>query len=391
MSDIPRADSADRIDRFVRGELTSAEARALAQESLGSAELFDELTYASVAKAAACTRPLPNARLMKFPRKRNLLYGGAIAAAGLIALASVYFLHTSGIPRAPSTLKPALAGSATAGQPIVLAAGFPTKPDATAVFRGVDASRRTPRATGSVVSLEDGQATVDLGPLDGVTKGTELEIFRVSKPATNSGRLAVVTVFRERARARISGAAAVHIHDEVRVPAETHARALLDESRALSAQGDLHAALQLATTAAAWARDHRLQPGLSRQILEKLAELEFQTGALDSAEKHYAAALDGVSGDAGAWNNLAVLRMLRGDYAAAEAPLQRAARDSAKTGLEVTLAKNNRAVLAELRGDKNQAATLYADALAAINSLPNAPEDERRAVESNLSRIQKSR
>src|SRR5438067_13759007 len=46
----PRLD--EHIDRYVRGELNPAEARALAQKSLDNPELFEELTSAALAKAA---------------------------------------------------------------------------------------------------------------------------------------------------------------------------------------------------------------------------------------------------------------------------------------------------------------------------------------------------
>jgi len=44
MTDSMGAHLEDRKDRYVRGELTAAEARALAQESLGNPELFEDLT-----------------------------------------------------------------------------------------------------------------------------------------------------------------------------------------------------------------------------------------------------------------------------------------------------------------------------------------------------------
>ena len=50
MTDSGRRNRDDRIDRYVRGELSPAEARELAQESLEDPELFEALTYSALAK-----------------------------------------------------------------------------------------------------------------------------------------------------------------------------------------------------------------------------------------------------------------------------------------------------------------------------------------------------
>src|SRR6201995_3463084 len=79
-----RAMTDDRIDRYVRGELNPAEARELAQASLDSPELFDELTDSALAKAALYSVPLPAARLVRFPKKGWFVIAGVGAAALLL-------------------------------------------------------------------------------------------------------------------------------------------------------------------------------------------------------------------------------------------------------------------------------------------------------------------
>jgi Flp pilus assembly protein TadD len=91
------------------------------------------------------------------------------------------------------------------------------------------------------------------------------------------------------------------------------------------------------------------------------------------------------------FNNLAVLHMLHGDYGGAESPLSQAvSRAPAADSAHVRIL-NNLGVLAELRGDRRKAQELYAEALGALKSIPNASGQERRAVETNLARLRSSR
>ena len=77
MSDFTRPHLEERMDRYVRRELTIAEARELAQKSLDDQELFEHLTYSAVANAGLET---PGAKVLRFPwRARNWV---AAAAAG---------------------------------------------------------------------------------------------------------------------------------------------------------------------------------------------------------------------------------------------------------------------------------------------------------------------
>jgi alpha-ketoglutarate-dependent taurine dioxygenase len=79
--------------------------------------------------------------------------------------------------------------------------------------------------------------------------------------------------------------------------------------------------------------------------------------------------------------------MLRADYQGAEAPLSRAAASSPKTDMTYARSVNNLGVLAELRVDRRNAESRYADALRALAGVREPPEQERRAVEGNLDRL----
>jgi hypothetical protein len=74
----------DRIDRYLRGELSPQEARALAQASLDSAALFDELTDAALAKAALNSRTVRSAGVIRTWRKTAVVAGGLAAAAAFV-------------------------------------------------------------------------------------------------------------------------------------------------------------------------------------------------------------------------------------------------------------------------------------------------------------------
>jgi len=361
----------DRIDRYVRGELTVAEARELAQESLHDAELFEDLTCSALAKAAVLSRPAP--KVVRFP-KRAWAFAAAAAAAAVILAVYIY--------RPAPVEKPTLALSAMPGQPILLARDLQTRPARTEVFRSAETDSREPRVTGSILSLQENVAGIDLGSLDGLAKGSEVEVSRDERPA---GRLIVITVFRERARAQVASGQ-IRRTDRVSVSAAAHVSALLQQADTLSGRGDSAGARSITETAVKWAQIHNLPAG---EVLERLGSLEYRAGMLQAAEKHYQA-----SDTAVALNSLAVLRMLRGDYRGAEEPLAQAMLKSPKTENVYARSVNNYGVLAELCGDRAKAVASYRDALRAFatssDASSGASEEERRAVEANLSRTRGS-
>jgi tetratricopeptide (TPR) repeat protein len=358
MADSPRGPREDRIDQFAHDGLTAAESRRLALDSLEDPRLFEELTAAALAKAALDSpsgrrRPQQSAAEILPMRIERRPAAIAAAAAIVIGLISIYLQQPSPLPRKPKAapaLTPALAYAAKPGQPILLAEALQQEAspgaDAT-VFRGAETNSRGPRPSGAIVSLEDGIANIDLGSLDGVAKGEDLEIVRGADSAI--GRLTATAVFRERARGRISGARDIRVGDQVRVAPAAYLSALLDRVSALASSGDSGEAEKAAEQAVQWA----------------------EAAAAPSDQR------------ATAWNVLAVLRLLRGNREGAEVLLRQAIATTPKSEPAYARSANNLGVLAELRGDRRQAEVFYTEALRGLTGSAS----ERRVVESNLARV----
>jgi tetratricopeptide (TPR) repeat protein len=339
----------DRIDRYVRGELTAAEARELAQKSLDDPELFENLTFSALAKAAVADPSVTN--VVRFPRKAQVFAGaGAIAAAAIIAV-SLYSLRPSSVPnQAPRTSTASTPKPISA--PILLGSNLGLERAAAPIYRGAEADSRSPRPEGSIVSIEDGVASIDLGSLDGLVKGSEVPVFRDERSTQPIGRLVVTTVFRDRARGRILDGREIQVNHQVRIAATTYLGVLLEQVDGLSGRGDSAAAKTVAEKAVAWAETANVPPGERAKALEKLAALEYQAGSLQSAEKHYQSVVD----------------ILNSAPAATKSPIY-------------WQSLNNLGVLAELRGDRRKAEAFYTDALRASSGA------DQRAVETNLSRL----
>jgi tetratricopeptide (TPR) repeat protein len=373
------------MDRYTRRELTPGEGRKLAQESLADPELFEELTASALATAAAASTR-SDLHVHRSPRRTRFIAAAVAAAAGI--LMAFYLMRWKPNPpheaAAIPQLRPALASLATPGQPILLASGLETAPNSSQIFRGVDPDSRTPRTAGSIVSITDGTAAIDLGSLDGLLKGTALEVYRGDKSV---GRLEVATVFRERARTRILSGSNIRVSDQVRLPADIHLAALLEQMDASSGRGDSDGARRMGEKAVKWADSAGVSPARRVEVLEKLAALGYQAGSLQAAEKHYQMALN-IQASFDAANTLAVLHMLRGDFEGAEALLRRVAAGSAKSDLAYIRSLNNLGVLAELQGQRRPAQAFYTDALQAA---VDVPMPERQALETNLARIRGAR
>lgn len=331
----------DSIDRYLRGELSPQEARTLAQESLDSPDLFDELTDAALAKAALTPRTVRAANVLRFWRKTAVLTGGLVAAAVLVLMV---LPHSSSTPAA--NIKPVLDPASNTSQPVLFASGL--RPANAPAFRGGETDSRPPRSAGSIMSIEDGSANLDLGSLDGLAKGSELQVIRGSGVV---GRLQVTAVFRDRARANVMEGNQLRPKLEVRVGPADHLNALLQQVNAAFNRGDPDTALKLAGAA--------VQSGGSAAV---------PPGAM-----------------AVSWNQLAVLQMLRGETNGAEALLLRAASAIPKTDPLYGQIQNNLGVLAELRGERDKAAASYYNALGATSA------EQRQTVERNLVRVRGSR
>jgi hypothetical protein len=382
MTDSGKPNLEDRIDRYARRELNAEEARELAQASLESPELFEDLTWSAVSATG-----VPSSKVVRFPRRTWFIAGAAAAALLLISFYTIRPILSRKAPAitANSQLKPALPSSARPGQPILLATGMdPVRPGST-MFRSPSGDSRAPRPTGSIVLFEDGVPTINLGSLDYLVKGSELQMFRDERSTQPIGRMVVTTVFRERARGRILGGQPVPVGSEVRVAGAVYLGALMEQVDALQGQGDLPGARGKAEEAERWAETGDVSPADKSKALEKLAALEYQAGLIQAADKHYQSAADRFD-TAAAWNSLAAVRLSIGDYAGASVPLSQAVSKSPKTDIIYALSLNNSGVLAELLGDHRKAELFYTDALQAL-TITNLPSQDRQAVEANLTRI----
>jgi hypothetical protein len=214
------------LDRFARGELSPAESRELAQQSLGDHDLFDELTATAIARRELATR---GKKRITWPR---------IAIFGAVAAAVVVGVVLRAPQRNPEPVRPTAAISAP---PTLLARDA----DSTA-FRGTDTESREPRATGSIGSIAGGFAALDLGSLDGLEKDAELDVMRGGQPI---GHVKLTTVFRDHSRGKIASGASIRVNDQVRVPPAARLRAILDQIDAALARGETEKAMNIAQQA----------------------------------------------------------------------------------------------------------------------------------------------
>jgi hypothetical protein len=216
--------SEENLDRIARDELSPAEARVLAQEALDDRELFEQLTYLSVARAELAKRPPP--------AQRRLLAIFAVAAT--VVLAVLLYPLARNVPAHPQ--------AAAYTPPILLARDADSSG---ADFRGVETDSREPRATGLIESIDGHTAVIDLGSLDGLAKGDELAVLRAGQVV---GRIKIAVIFRDHARGEIEGAS-LREHDQVRVSPAVNIRALLDEIEAAMTRGNPGAARNIAKNA----------------------------------------------------------------------------------------------------------------------------------------------
>ncbi len=431
------------MDRFLRGDLTPAEARALALAALDHRGLFEELTLASVAlqgiagepaealesyvsgrvsptaqrelaQAALSDEELFNAlaahgaveksldqpgfqvaiagqapeqhKVLSFPSRLRIAAMGAIAAA--IALLAVYIWKPTA--RSTNTSRPVLTASLdpTAGKPTLLARDLaPSASNSVApVFRSTEPDSRAPQPEGSILATDNFTINVNLGSLDGLTKGSAVDIFHgASKQPVAQAE--VTTVFRDRSRAFLKSRAAIQLNDRVRPALPVYLGAVLDQMNSLAGRGDTQPARKIARDALAWAKSNGIAASQTRNILARLAPLDFHAGDVNGAEQDYQSLTDSfaspppatVAEQDAAYNAWGSLLLLRGDTSQAAGKF-RQTHDA--SGL------NNAAVLAELRGETANAQALYEAALRNLDK--SASPYDRQAIESNLSRIVKA-
>ena len=363
------------IDQFATRELSPAESRALAQRALDDADLFDALV-AHGAVEGSLQSPVVQAAVSRSPRRLPWVIAICAAAAVILALFLWRNKTTDPAPAVVAVTKPAIFPSVNGenGGPILLASELsPATLAALPAFRGDAVLDHQPRSTGTITALNADEATVNLGSLDGLTKGTEI------------GGIVITTVFRDHARGRVAAGASIHVNDRLQVPPAMHVAAVLSEVDALAAGPNLNQARILARTALAAGSS-----GETRAILERLAALDFQAGALDAAREHYESAANNFfetpaaspTEQARTLNSLGALYLMRGDTASAVKPLNQAA---AITAIDPDLRAqilNNLGVLDEMRGDLAHARDKYSRAVSGKSSAR-----EHQIAQDNLTRL----
>jgi hypothetical protein len=350
------------IDQFATRELSPVEARKLAQQALAEPDLFDALV-ARGAVEASLDAPAVRAAVSAPVRRKQ--WAIALCAAAAVVLLAVFLwrnashqIHQPSQQARAIVSKPAILPSldvADQSRPFLLASDLrPARSPNALVFRGSGAAtKRQPQSSGVIVALEDGEATLNLGSVDGLAKGTVL------------GPIVITTVFRDHARGKVTAGASIHLNDRIQVPSSLHLAAVLHEVDALASSGDVDQARALARNTLSLGSS-----GETRTLLERLASLDYQAGAIDAAREHFEAAANNFyappaanpSEQAATLNNLGALYLLRGDPQSAEKPLNQA---SSQTAIDADLRGqilNNLGVLAEMRGDLAKARDDYSRA-----------------------------
>jgi hypothetical protein len=153
------------------------------------------------------------------------------------------------------------------------------------------------------MQVEGRAVTIDLGSLDGLAKGGEVELVRDGQ---TTGKLTVTTIFRDHSRGLASPGISVRVGDEVRVPRQMVLRAALDQIDALIAGGD---------------------SGGARRIAERVSGEDVDPASMSPAD----------------WNNLGAIAELHGDKGKAQMFYQRALRDDlpgpARQSIQTNLAR----------------------------------------------------
>ena len=270
----------DAIDRLLAGEMSPSDQRRIAQSALDDSELFDQLTAAAAAQSALTGR-----HLLRPPRRAPLsstvlrqwwplIAGGALAGAAVIAIAIAY----PRLMRREVTASPApevTQAPLTVPTPILLTARAETLPDQ--AFRTDQNTSRLPKPSGTIVAVHDGVGEIDLGSLDGLRQGLDVQVIGASGGA-DAGRVTITTVFRERSRGRSLDGHELHVGDRVEAGAATHVKALLEQAAARQAASDAAGARALVERAVSIAGSAGVPSDLHRQALEQLGSVSASSG-----------------------------------------------------------------------------------------------------------------
>ena len=215
-------------DRFARGELSAVASRDLAEKALGDHELFAELTATAIARTE-----LANLRRANRTWPRIAICAAAAAAVILGAI-----LYT-----AQRKSRPPRSDAAISAPPILLARNPDSNP---ANYRGSNTDSREPRAAGSIESVANGIATIDLGSLDGLAKGDQIDVIRDGQAI---GKIRLTTIFRDQSRGEVANGLSIRRNDQVGVPPRARMLAILDQIDAAMARGKSLEAMRIAQQA----------------------------------------------------------------------------------------------------------------------------------------------
>jgi len=256
-----------------------------------------------------------------------------------------------------------------------------------AEFRGTSADGREPRPEGSVVAVEDDRVTIDLGALDGLSRGARVEVLHNLTPA---GTITIDRVFRERASGTApDGAMLPHPGDRVRVALSIQVDALLSGARDRLAVGERAGARAFAERAVERAGTASGTTASRVRALALLGAIDGESGNSDAAEANLRAALQEI--DRGATvpiNEAAEIANELGVVLIGKSKVDAAARilsgvNERASGVTAVRVANNLAAALALGGDRTAAEQHYREALARAAAIP-ALDRERRAIQQNL-------
>jgi hypothetical protein len=400
----------ERVDRYITGDLSAPEQRELAQSALDDPALFETLTAAALLRQTAREEAEPRSLaptilpIRRPSRARMVLFaGGALAAAAVLALVVVY--RSSSTSNGPNPLEaerrggsvPTESRSASANIHATILTARLGEADGTSTgeFRSAERGTRPPKISGLVTSNADGEVEIDLGSLDGIAKGTIVQIAGATAPARPIGTLTMTTVFRERSRGSITAGPAPSVGDRATVAPDVHMTALSEQAAALASSGDTTSARALAGQAAEIAQMFNVSSGAGRLALYQAAVLDQAYGSADNAVRHLRLAAAQFDAAPAATNDerarilsaLGAALIAQGNDAEAERTLRLA--QPIATGRVGVQVANNLAALAARRGDRAAADSLYRSALAQAGNAPGL-EAERRIIQTNLDALTSS-
>jgi hypothetical protein len=263
---------------------------------------------------------------------------------------------------------------------------------------GPEASR-LPMQEGTITALAAGVASIDLGSLDGLSKGMELPVVRGTPAPAVVGRLTVTTTSLEQGRGRAMETGALRVGDRIQIATPVYLSALSAQVTARIAADDLPGARTLAERAVAVAESTMVPADSRRAALAQLGAVEYRVQAYGESVRHYRLAQAGLDAAPAApaperariLNELAAVLIAQGEYPDAGDVLSAAQAAAAGTGAVAGQVANNLAALAALRGDPIQAASLYAAALGLVDGSPAPSQADRSVIEKNLAALSPQR